>query len=302
MNKIRMIVAGIGASALLLAGCSNHDPLTEPTQEPDSSEAIVIGSQQYYSNEIIAELYAQSLEEAGETVERQYQIGQREVYLPELESGAIDVIPEYSGNLMQYLDKDASASDPDGIEQAVSDSLPEGLRVLPAAEATDQDSYVVTRAFADEHQLTSIGDLTKVGPVQLAANSEFETRPYGPTGAKEIYGVDVTVVPVEDSGGPLTVKALTEGNAQVADIYSSDPAIKAHDLVALDDPEGMILPQQVLPVVSDAVNDDAADAIARVNEKLTTEQLIELNRRSVDEQLKSKDIAEQWLHEQGIVG
>ena len=302
MNKIRMVVAGIGASALLLAGCSNSDPLAEPTQEPGSSDAIVVGSQQYYSNEIIAELYAQSLEDAGETVERQYQIGQREVYLPELESGAIDVIPEYSGNLLQYLDKNASASDPDGIEQAISDALAEGLRVLPAAEARDQDSYVVTRAFADEHHLTSIGDLANVGPVQLAANSEFETRPYGPTGAKEIYGVDVTVVPVEDSGGPLTVKALTEGKAQVADIYSSDPAIKAHDLVALDDPEGMILPQQVMPVVSDAVSDDAADAITRVNEKLTTEQLIELNRRSVDEQLTSEDIAEQWLQEQGIVG
>lgn len=302
MNKIRMVVAGIGASALLLAGCSNSDPLAEPTQEPGSSDALVVGSQQYYSNEIIAELYAQSLEDAGETVERQYQIGQREVYLPELESGAIDVIPEYSGNLLQYLDKDASAADPDGIEQAISDALAEGLRVLPAAEARDQDSYVVTRAFADEHHLTSIGDLAKVGPVRLAANSEFETRPYGPTGAKEIYGVDVTVVPVEDSGGPLTVKALTDGKAQVADIYSSDPAIKAHDLVTLDDPEGMILPQQVMPVVSDAVNEDAADAITRVNEKLTTEQLIELNRRSVDEQLTSEDIAEQWLQEQGIVG
>lgn len=299
----RRVGALVAVGALLVTGCSNADPLEQPAPEGGEDGAIVVGSQQYYSNEIIAELYAQALEEAGNTVQREYQIGQREIYLPELESGNIDVLPEYSGNLMQYLDENATASEPEQIAAALEESLPEGLRALDAAEATDQDSYTVTRAFAEEHQLSTIADLAKVpGPLQIAANSEFETRPYGPTGAQEVYGVELSVVPVEDSGGPLTVKALTDGDAQVADIYTADPAIEANDLVSLEDPENLILPQQVTPVVSDKVDEDAAAAIDEVNAKLTTEELIALNTASVEDQRNSGDIATEWLQEQGLVG
>lgn len=300
MNK--NVVAAIAAGALLLTACSNSDPLAEPTESGGGdSQTVVVGSQQYYSNEIIAELYAQALEGAGVTVERQFQIGQREIYLPELESGKIDVIPEYGGNLMQYLDEQASASDAAGIEQAINDALPDHLRALPAAEATDQDSYTVTQAFADEHALKTIADLAKVGgPITIAANSEFESRPYGPQGAKEKYGIDLKLVPVEDSGGPLTVKALTSGDAQVADIYTADPAISANGLVALEDPDGLILPQQVTPIVSDKVTDEAADAINKVNAELTQEELVALNAESVNEQRNAPDIAKDWLSEHGL--
>ena len=105
-------LAGVG----VLAGCASGDPLGTSTPAASTSgsagsgaAALVVGSQQYYSNEIIAELYAQALEKAGYTVERQFQIGQREVYLPELEAAKIDVLPEYSGNLLQYYDKKATA-------------------------------------------------------------------------------------------------------------------------------------------------------------------------------------------------
>ena len=94
--------------------------------------------------------------------------------------------------------------------------MPDGLRVLTPAEATDQDSYTVTSAFAQEHGLTAISDLAGVEGLKMAANSEFATRPYGPDGAAEVYGVAIEVLPVEDSGGPLTVRALTDGTVQVA--------------------------------------------------------------------------------------
>ena len=101
----RALLGGAGALALTsaLASCGGGgDPLArDGASAAGGSGAIVVGSQQYYSNEIIAELYAQAIEHAGLTVTRQYQIGQREIYLPELESGAISVLPEYGGNLLQ---------------------------------------------------------------------------------------------------------------------------------------------------------------------------------------------------------
>lgn len=309
----RSLLAVATVAALSLAGCGSSDPLGGGEESAGqgasgqgaSDAAIVVGSQQYYSNEIIAELYAQALEAEGFTVEREYQIGQREVYLPELESGAIDLLPEYGGNLLQYYDEEATATTPDEIQTALAQVLPDGLRVLPHAEATDQDSYNVTREFAERHSLTSLADLADLaaveGPLKVAANSEFETRPYGPEGLREAYGVDVTVVPVEDSGGPLTVKALVDGDVQLADIYSADPAIETEDLVTLEDPENLILPQQVTPIASEDVDEEAAAVIDEVNGRLGAEELIALNRRSVEEQASSADLAADWLAEQGLV-
>ena len=175
-------------------------------------------------------------------------------------------------------------------------TLPHSLTVLNPAEATDQDSLTVTKATAQAHSLTSIGDLASLGrSVTIAANSEFTTRPYGPKGLKAVYGVDASVTPVEDSGGPLTVKALTDGTVDVADIYSSDPAIGAKDLVILSDPQMLILPQNVTPLVSASLPAIAATAINRVSALLTPDELRSLNQRSTGEKLSSKVIATDWL-------
>jgi osmoprotectant transport system substrate-binding protein len=302
------LLALAAAATLALAGCASSDPLgSSPatTTSPSASApaaTLVVGSQQYYSNEIIAELYAQALEDAGYTVERQYQIGQREAYMPEIASGAIDVFPEYSGNLLQYLDKETTATSPIEVMNALPDALPDGLRALGAAEATDQDSYNVTMEFAQEYGVVSLDDLARVpGPIKVAANSEFATRPYGPPGLKKFYGIDVEVVPVEDSGGPLTVKALKDGTVQAADIYSADPAIASNGFVTLTDPKNMILPQNVVPIVSSKVDDAAAEVIEGVNQRLSTAELVALNLRSVQEQASSDVIAKDWLAKEGLV-
>lgn len=303
----------LGSGAVLVAGalaaCGTSDPVTGGSTSAATSGAsaaegtIVVGSQQYYSNEIIAEIYAQALEGAGLTVDRQFQIGQREVYIPEIESGAIAVIPEYAGNLLQYYSKDSTASSTDEIVAALGEALPSSLVVLDAAEATDQDSYTVTAASAKEHSLSSIADLASLGgTVKIAANSEFATRPYGPDGLKEVYGVDAEVTPVEDSGGPLTVKALTDGTVDVADIYTADPAIETNDLVVLEDPKNLILPQNVVPLVSTSLGDTAVSAINAVQARLTTDELRALNKRSTSEQLDSAVIAKDWLTAQGLQG
>lgn len=308
ISRRRLAALGGLASLGVLAGCSGSDPLAPaqtaaPTASGSAGGAapLVVGSQQYYSNEIIAELYAQVLEKAGHTVDRQYQIGQREVYLAELESGKVDVVPEYSGNLLQYYDKAATATDPAAIATALSAALPSGLRVLRAAAATDQDSYATTKAFAEAHNLRSLADLSRAPqPLRIAANSEFDARPYGPKGVKQAYGVDVTLVPVEDSGGPLTVRALKDGSVQLADLYTSDPSIVTEGFVVLEDPKNLILPQSVTPLVTTKVDAAAASAIEAVNAKLTTAELQKLNAQSVAEQKRSADIASAWLKAQGL--
>lgn len=283
------------ATSILLTACSSADPLASGAGEGDGGP-VVIGSQDYYSSEIIAEIYAQALEAEGYDVDRQFRIGQREVYLPEIEAGSIDLFPEYSGPLLQYWVPETTSRLADDVYEELTSSTPDGLRVLDQSPATDQNSYTVTRAFADQWALTTIADLTSVTDVlTLGGNSEGETRPDGPQGMKDLYDVDVSFTPIEDGGGPLTVKALQDGTINLAIIYSADPSIQENDLVPLQDTKGLFLASHVVPLASDNLDAAGADIINRISAAMTADELVALNARSVSEQLPAETIAQDWL-------
>lgn len=283
-----------------LAACSTGDPLAEESVA-SGDDVIVVGSQDYYSNEIIAEAYAQALEAAGYTVDRQLRIGQREAYLPEIEAGAIDLFPEYTGPVLQYWRPDTPARLADDVHAELATAAPDGLRTLDQSPATDQDAYVVTRQLAEQWGLTTIADLAKVTvPLTMGGNSEGETRPNGPRGLMDKYGINVAFTPIEDGGGPLTVKALQDGDVQLAIIYTADPSIQENDLVVLEDPEGLFLASHVVPLASDDVDDEAAAIVNRISAAMTPEDLVSLNARSVREQLPAATIAADWLSDHGL--
>jgi len=299
-SKTKLAALGI-AAALALVGCGSASNLEGKSDNSGgSSDILVVGSQEYYSNEILAEIYAQSLEKAGHKVDRQLNIGQREVYMPDLQAGKIDVFPEYSGNLLQYYKSDTTARTPEQVSTELSSALPKGLKALDQAAATDQDSYVVTKAFAEEHSLKQIGDLAGIPDLKVAGNSELETRPYGPKGLQETYGVNMTIKPAEDSGGPLTVKALRDGEVQVADIYTAAPVLADGDLVVLEDPKNLFLSSNVVPIVSERVDEKAAETLNQVSKALTAEDLISMNKRSVDNKEAASAIAADWLKSKGL--
>jgi osmoprotectant transport system substrate-binding protein len=281
-----------GVAALALAGCSS----------PGQSTAIVVGSQDYYSSEIIAETYAQALEHAGYTVDRQLRIGQREVYLPEIEAGQIDLFPEYTGPLLQYWRPDTTARLADDVYAELAQATPDGLRVLDQSPATDQDSYVVTEAFAQQWGLSTIEDLAKVTtPMTMGANSEAENRPNGPQGLLGTYDISVGFTPIEDGGGALTVKALQDDEIQIAIIYTADPSIAANHLVSLTDTKGLFLASNVVPLASDNIDDQAAQVINAISAAMTPADLVQLDARSVTEQLPAATIAKDWLTSRGLI-
>jgi osmoprotectant transport system substrate-binding protein len=299
-GRIAAGVIAVGA-VVALAGCATSDPLDAGSSDAASTESIVIGSQDYYSSEIIAEIYAQALEANDYTVERDFRIGQREVYLPEIENGKIDLFPDYTGSLLQALDPKTTATTSDDVYAALEDALPDGLRVLDKSEASDQNSYTVTQAYAKENNLTDIASLKNVTtPIVVGGNAELETRPYGPAALKEKYGIDTTFQSIEDSGGPLTVKALVDNTIQLGNIYTADPNIKSNNLVALTDPDGLFVADNVVPVASKKVDDKAADIINKISAALTEDDLIELNSQSVNDQKSAPVIAKDWLDEKAL--
>ena len=300
-TTIPAVVGTILAGALALAGCASSDPLAGESPAADDAP-IVIGSQDYYSSEIIAEIYAQALEGAGYDVDRQFRIGQREVYLPEIESGAIDLFPEYTGPVLQYWDPETEARLSDDVFAALVETAPENVRVLDQSPATDQDAYTVTEAFAQEWNLVNIEDLANVTvPLTMGGNSEGETRPNGPAGLLATYGVEAAFTPIEDGGGPLTVKALQDGAIQLAIIYTADPSIEANNLVSLVDTKGLFLASHVVPLASDRLDDAAVAIINEISATMTASELVSLNGRSVNEQLPAATIATDWLTANGLI-
>jgi len=301
IHKMTAAVAVTAALGLSLAACGSSDPTSGKKSESDT---ITVGSAAFPENEIIAEIYAQALEAKGVKVKKKLNIGAREAYIPALKNGEIDLLPEYSGNLLTYLDPKATATNEADIEEALDDALPDNLEVLDAAKAEDKDSLNVTPEFAAKNSVKTIADLKGVKDLSLGANPEFKERAYGIPGLEKVYGITgVKFVPISDSGGPATLKALLDGKVDVADIYSTTPSILANKLVTLEDPENLIAAQQVIPLIND---DKASDKVEKVlndiSAQLTTADLLDLNSKNQGaDKTAPAELAKQWLTDKGLI-
>ncbi|GAA1908341.1 ABC transporter substrate-binding protein [Nocardioides lentus] len=308
------------AASLLLAGgalaaCGSDDSGSDGGGDPLSggggdgdAGTITVGSANFPENELLMQMYGQALEDAGVEVQYQPNIGAREVYLEAFENGEIDLLPEYNGALLSYLLAPdlvpEDVTDSEQVYEALQDVLPEGSETLPQSEAEDKDTLTVTPETAEEFDLESIADLEPVADqLVVGAGPEFEERFQGLVGLQEVYGVEFESFRSLDAGGPLTKEALANGDIDVANIFSTDSAITENDWVVLEDPENLYLAQNIVPLIqSEALTDEAEEALNAVSEALTTENLTEYLAMVQLEQQDPSVVAEQFLTDEGVLG
>ncbi len=304
MTRTTALTAAL-LTGLTLSACGGSDPLDESAGEDAASSkdsgggAVTVGSANFPENVLLAEIYAAALEDAGATVEKRLNIGNRETYIQGIQDGSIDLIPEYTGALTLYFNSDAKATDPEGVYSELQDAVPEGLTVLERSEAEDKDSLVVTQDTADKNQLESIVDLEPVAAdLVLGGPPEFEKRDNGVPGLMEVYGLEFSAFRPLAAGSNLTVQSLVNGQVDVANIFSTDPAIVANDFVVLDDPESLFVAQNIVPLISeDALNDDISEALNQVSGELDTDKLTELLARVVSDGENPEDVAREFVDE-----
>jgi osmoprotectant transport system substrate-binding protein len=244
-------------------------------------DTIVVGvSGAFPENQIVAEMYAQVLEQAGYTVERQLDLRSREVSQSALESGQIDVKPEYLSSLLLFVDPNAEpASDPgEAVEKAQSVLGPMGLEVLTPAPAEDTNQFVANAETAERFGLTTMSSLAPVADeLTLGAPPECPQRPFCLAGLKNAYGILFDDFLPLDVGGPQTVAALQSNEVQIGLLFSTDPRIEENGFVPLIDDRQLQNAENITPVIrADELNGDVRDALDAVSAKLSNEAVTAL--------------------------
>ena len=286
-----------------VAACGSPNPLGAVSTSPKS---IVVGSADFPESKIVAEIYAQALQANGFQVGRRFGIGSRESYVPALKDHSIDLVPEYIGNLLLYFAPESTVTMLDAVELELYKRLPGDLSILTPSPASDTDTVTVTGATAARWNLKTIADLAVHSvEVRFAGPADFQNRPSGLAGLRQRYGLDIRpgeFIAISDGGGAVTVRALVEGRANAANIFSTSPAIPANHLVVLDDPEHNFLAGNIVPLVNSQKKSDLLkDVLDAVSAKLTNSALADLNSSvSGNLGLDPDEAARNWVAHNGF--
>jgi osmoprotectant transport system substrate-binding protein len=272
--------------AFVLACCVGAVACTSTTVDiarpSDSGKGtIVVGiSGAFAENQIVAEMYASVLEHAGYTVERQFDLRSREVSQSALESGQIDLKPEYLSSLLLFLDANAEhPNDPDGVVAQDAALLgSRGISVLTPSPAQDTNVFVANAETAQRLGLTTMTSLAAVAnQLTLGAPPECPQRPFCLTGMRDTYGILFYDFEPLDAGGPQTVAALKSNEVQIGLLFSTDPSIGANGFVPLIDDKHLQAPENLTPVIrTEKLNDEIRDLLDAVSATLTTENVTTL--------------------------
>src|SRR5450631_2266016 len=187
MKRTRIALAFTATVAMLgVAACGSgtNDPLAAGgSASKAATSTIVVGSANFPESALLAEIYAGALGAKGVKVEKKLNIGSRETYIPALKDGSIDLIPEYTGVLDQYFNKNAKATDANAVYAELAAAVPATLTILNKSAAQDKDAVVVTKETAAKLNLKSISDLqSHAKDLTLGGPPEWKTRPTGVPG------------------------------------------------------------------------------------------------------------------------
>ena len=298
----RGVLAVVGVVAVVgLAACgASSDPTKSSASSAAGSTSVIVGSADFSESQVLAEVYAAALNAKGIKATTRPNIGSREIYLKALDDKSVDLVPEYTGSLLSYLKKDATAKASDEVYTALKSALPATLTVLDKSTAEDKNSIVVTKDTATKWSLTQIGDLVAhQSDVVIAAPPEFQSRQQGLVGLKAEYNlVPRDFRPLK---GKAVVDALLNGQAQAANIFSTDPSIATNGFVTLADPKLLFGSDNVVPLVrKDKVGDTLTAALNAVSAKLDTATLTGLVKQVDVDKKDAAVVAKEFVAKVGL--
>lgn len=248
-NEARRLAAALVAAVVVLASCG----APSRSLPPAAPSGVVVASFNFPESELLAEIYAQALEQAGIPVQRELDLGPRELVLPALLEGMVDVLPEYLGTALESVAPSSRADrhDPATVLAALRSWLgSHGLAALTPARAADQNGFAVTRATANRLHLRTLSDLAAVAPrLTVGGPTECPQRPYCLLGLQRVYGLHFAGFAAYDDE-TQRITALTEDVIDVAVTFTTAGELATGRLVLLTDDRHVQPVEQIVPVVS----------------------------------------------------
>ncbi|MEV7677883.1 ABC transporter substrate-binding protein [Streptomyces sp. NPDC088341] len=313
--RIRIRIA-VGAALLLaVAGCTTGPSLEhrgEITGPPGDSRHLTIGSAGFTESDLLAQMYALLLNHAGYHT-RILSVTNREIYEPALESGQIDVVPEYAATFADWLNarthgpgaRPVGSPDLAATMRALRAlAAPRGLTVLDPGRAVDQNAFAVAASFAAKHRLRTLSDLGASGlPVRLAAGDECVERPYCEPGLRKTYGIDITGIDPKGVGTTPAKKAVQDGQDQMVLTTTTDATLGQFGLVLLADDKHLQNADYIVPVVnrSRAGAAGVTGALDKLNTVLTTRDLASMNEQVDSWRRLPEDVAGTYLKSKALI-
>ncbi len=307
MGRIRLGgVAVVACLALVVGACGGggNDALGGGGSQGGGS-TVTVGSTNFSEQLILAQMYAAVLTKAGVKVDTRLNLGNREIVFPALEKGDIDLLPEYNGSVLSFLDPKATQTSSQEVNTALAAKLDaKGLVALDPSPAEDKDGWAVTRQTADRYGLAKLSDLKgKAGQLVVGGPPELKTRPAGIPGLKKVYGIeDFKQFKSLDAGGPLTTSALNKGDIDIGRVFTTQGAIAANGWVLLVEDKPLEPAQNIVPIGrKDAMTDQVKQALNGISAKITTEELTKLNKLVDVDKEDPEKVANDWLTQQGLL-
>jgi osmoprotectant transport system substrate-binding protein len=288
---LRALAGGLVA-ALVLSACGSDD-----------GDTLVVGSANFPESVMLAHMYALALEDIGVDVEVRTNIGAREVYFRALQQGEIDLFPEYTGSLLNFLsDGDLTDTSTEGLIAGLRAVLGDDIQVLEPSDAENRNGLVITRELSERLGITTTSQLAQYASELVAGGApETRERADGLPGYERVYGIRFADWIDLDPGGPLTVAALQNGDIDVARLFTSQGVIAASDWVVLEDDGGLIPSENIVPVIrTDALTDEIRAVLNAISAALTLDELIAMNRRVEIDNDDPDLVAAEWLVANGF--
>jgi osmoprotectant transport system substrate-binding protein len=302
------VLSAIATLALGVSACSSGGD-----SAPDSLGDITVGAFNFTESQILAQLYSGVLTEAGYNASV-LDSTNREVLQPALETGEVQVVPEYLGTFTEFLNRKVNGPEATPVASGDVDATyteakalaePLGITVLTPSPAADQNAFAVTREFAEANNITSLSDLaawSQLNPLILGGPPECPERPFCQPGLEGTYGIEVAEFSPLDAGGPLTKQALAQGSITLGLVFSSDGAVADLDLVVLDDDRKLQQVDNIIPaVLTSAVTPALTDALNALSAAMTTDDLIAMNKAVDIDRQTPANVARAFLVDKGLI-
>ena len=297
------LVVGLALTAAACGGGGSSGK----SSTASSKEAITLAAFNFSESAILSNIYGKALQAKGYQVTFKPNLGTREVVQPALLRGEVDAYITYAATELTFLsipgDAGTATSDVQQTTMRLENAYnPKGVSVLTASPAADANAFAVTKATADKDKLVKMSDLAPfASQMVLGGPPECSTRPYCLPGLEKTYGLKFKDFKALDAGGPLSKNALANGDVDIALIFSSDGAVEARNFVILDDDKHLQNADNVVPIIrANKLNGEITGIWNSISAKLTTADLVSMNKQADVDKQDPSAIADQWLKSHGF--